>query len=267
MNNALRTLVTVGPLVLLAAACSGTPTDTSAPADATDPSGSSGSSGSSDSSPSTAPMSTVLLIGDSIAVGQSLPLAAAFEESTVAFESIAAEGGGNVVGPFSEEQWETLPEQIGSASPGVVLYQITTYDWGTREEQAQGYERLVDTVTDEGAELVFVTAPPIRPDDFYEPHMDDLERAPRVAREVAQDSGGSATVLDAADVWGPEYSQEREGLADRSPDGIHTCPQGAARFTRWLLDELAELYPGFTPPAPETWADGDWAADDHFSAC
>ncbi|KOX16300.1 SGNH/GDSL hydrolase family protein [Nocardiopsis sp. NRRL B-16309] len=255
MNNALRTLTAVGPLVLLTAACSGTPADTSDPAEPTAP------------TTSTAPISSVLLVGDSIAVGQSLPLAAAFEQSTVAFESIAAEGGGNVVGPFSEEQWETLPDQIESASPDVVLYQITTYDWGTRAEQEEGYERLVDTVADVGAELVVLTAPPIVPDDFYEPHMDDLERAPEVARDVAQESGDRATVLDASDVWGGEYAQEREGMADRHPDGIHTCPQGAARFTRWLLDELAELHPGFTPPAPETWAEGDWAADEHFSAC
>ncbi|RKS09283.1 GDSL-like lipase/acylhydrolase family protein [Nocardiopsis sp. Huas11] len=255
MNNALRTLTAVGPLVLLTAACSGTPADSADTAAPADP------------SPSTAPISSVLFIGDSIAVGQSLPLTAAFEQSTVAFESLAAEGGGNVVGPFSDEQWETLPEQIESASPDVVLYQITTYDWGTREEQSQGYERLVETVTDAEAELVVLTAPPIRPDDFYEPHVDDLERAPQVARDVARDSAGQATVLDAGDVWGQEYAQEREGLADRHPDGIHTCPQGAARFTDWLLDELAGLYPGFTPPAAETWAEGDWAADDHFSAC
>lgn len=252
MNSTLRALTAVGPLVLLTAACSGAPADTAAPADP---------------GPSTAPISTVLLVGDSVAVGQSLPLAAAFVETEVAFESIAAEGGGNVVGPFSEEQWETLPDQIDAASPDVVLYQITTYDWGTREEQAQGYERLVETVAEAGAELVVLTAPPIRPDDFYAPHMDDLERAPHVARDVARGSEGLATVLDATDVWGEEFSEEREGLVDRSPDGIHTCPQSAARFTRWLLDELAGLYPGFTPPAPEAWAEGDWAADDHFSPC
>ncbi|MEV2275617.1 SGNH/GDSL hydrolase family protein [Nocardiopsis sp. NPDC049922] len=256
MNNALRALTGALPLILLTAACSGSPEESADPP-ATEPAAD--SSGTS--------VSEVLLLGDSVAVGQSLPLASALQEAGVGFTSLASEGGGNVVGPFSEENWKTLPDEIGSASPDVVIYQLTTYDWGTREEQLEGYGRLVETVSGEEADLVFVTSPPIRPDDFYEPHMGDLERAPDVAREVAEGSSGSATVLDATEVWGQEYLQEREGTPDRDPDGIHTCPQGAARFTAWLLDELAELYPGFTAPAPEAWAGRDWAADEHFAAC
>ncbi|WP_306368696.1 SGNH/GDSL hydrolase family protein [Nocardiopsis sp. CC223A] len=257
MNNALRFLIAACPLALLTAACTGAPAGTG-DTEASEPSA---------PAPADAGPETVLFTGDSIAVGQSLPLAAAFAETPVAFHSIAAEGGGNVVGPFSEENWETLPGEIEEAAPDVVVYQITTYDWGTREEQARGYGRLADTAADAGADLVIVTAPPIRPDDFYAPHMDDLARAPEVAREVARDSAGRVVVLDATTVWGEEYSREREGLADRSPDGIHTCPQGAARFTDWLLDELAGLYPGFAPPRAQDWAEGDWAADDHFAAC
>ncbi|MFB8763861.1 SGNH/GDSL hydrolase family protein [Nocardiopsis alba] len=245
MNNALRTLAVALPLTLLVAACSGSPEGSAdmTPAEVA-------------SEPSGASVSEVLLLGDSIAVGQSLPLAAALEEAGVGFTSLAAEGGGNVVGPFSEENWRTLSDRIGSASPDLVVYQLTTYDWGTRDEQSDGYGRLLETVSGEGADLVFVTMPPIRPDDFYEPHMEDLERASGVAREVAESSSGQATVLDATDVWGSEYLQEREGLPDRSPDGIHTCPQGAARFTVWILDALAELYPGFSAPDPATWAEG-----------
>jgi hypothetical protein len=146
--------------------------------------------------------------------------------------------------------------------PDVVIHQTTTYDWGTREEQLDGYGRLLESVAGEGADLVFVTPPPIRPDDFYEPHMGGLERVPEVAREVAGDSSGQATVLDATDVWGEEYLQEREGTPDRNPDGIHTCPRGAARFTAWLLVELAELHPPARPfgcrsspvPVPHTSA-------------
>ncbi|MEE2052934.1 SGNH/GDSL hydrolase family protein [Nocardiopsis tropica] len=256
MNNALRALTAALPLVLLIAACSGSPGESVTPS-ATEPA----------VAPSGTSVSEVLLLGDSVAVGQSLPLATALQEVGVDFTSLASEGGGNVVGPFSEENWKTLPDEIGSASPDVVIYQLTTYDWGTREEQLDGYGRLLETVAGEGADLVFVTSPPIRPDDFYEPHMGDLERASEVAREVAEGSSGQATVLDATDVWGEEYLQEREGTPDRNPDGIHTCPQGAARFTAWLLVELAELYPGFTTPEPEAWAEGDWMEDHHFSAC
>jgi hypothetical protein len=209
----------------------------------------------------------VLFAGDSIAVGEALPLAAAFQASGAEFQSIASEGGGNVVGPFSEKNWEELPEKITSAAPAVVIYQLTTYDWGTEQEQRTGYDRLLRTVTDARAKLLFVTAPPIRPDDFYRPHMPELERAPSVARGVADASAGQASVLDASAVWGSAYQQTKDGRADRSADGIHTCPQGAARFTSWLLAEMAKQYPGFRPAEAQTWANTGWSADRHFKSC
>ena len=243
-----RTLVLgFAGLLLLTTACSGRATATApAPAAGTGP-------------------GKMLFLGDSVAVGEALPMAAAFKASNVEFQSIAADGGGNVVGPFSAENWQKLPEQITSAKPAVVIYQLTTYDWGSREEQQAAYGKLLTTVTGAGAKLVFVTAPPIRPDDFYKPHMDDLNRAPDVARAVA--APGKATVLDGGAVWGGSYQQTKDGKADRSTDGIHTCPQGAARFTSWLLAELAKLFPGFMPVAPESWANTGWSADAHFKGC
>ncbi|WP_410657971.1 SGNH/GDSL hydrolase family protein [Amycolatopsis sp. lyj-112] len=209
----------------------------------------------------------VLFLGDSIAEGEALPLAAAFKAGGAGFTSLASAGGGNVVGPFSDENWKKLPEQITSAAPTVVVYQIATYDWGTRQEQQAAYEKLLKTVTGAGAKLVFVTMPPIKPDDFYQPHMADLERTPDVARAVAAASPDKAVVLDSAEVWTGTYQQTRDGKADRSADGIHTCPQGAARFTGWLLTSLAKVLPGFTPPAPETWANTGWSGDKHFQGC
>jgi hypothetical protein len=217
--------------------------------------------------PAGSELAKVLFLGDSIAAGEALPMAAAMEASGVGFDSIASDGGGNVVGPFSEENWKTLPEEITSARPTVVVYQLTTYDWGSQQEQQTAYEKLLTTVTGADAKLVFVTAPPIRPDDFYRPHMADLDRTPDVARTVATGSGGQASVLDASAVWGDTYQQVRDGKADRSADGVHTCPQGAARFTSWLLGELAKLFPGFTPAAAEDWANTGWSADQHFKGC
>ncbi len=243
----------IGPLVL-AAGCSGGPAASEdGPSDAAG-----GSSGPT--------LSTVLLIGDSVAAGQALPMAEAFEASGVEFTSIASDGGGNVVGPFSEENWKDLPEQIASAEADAVVYQITTYDWGSREQQRDGYERLAATVADSGADLFLATMPPIEPDDFYEPHMEDLGRTAEVAGEVARSSDG-VELLDAGEVWGDAFQRTRDGEPDRSSDGIHTCPQGAARFTRWLLDELAEPYPGFTPADPEEWANTGWSGDERFSGC
>jgi lysophospholipase L1-like esterase len=209
--------------------------------------------------------STVLLLGDSVAAGEALPLGAALEAGGVGFVSLASDGGGNVVGPFADENWADLPERIASADPTVVVYQLTTYDWGTREQQRAAYDRLLTAVTDAGAELVFVTMPPIRPDEFYQPHMAELAHADDAARQVAATE--RATVLDAGAVWGSDYRQTRDGRADRSTDGIHTCPQGAARFTSWLLARLAELVPGVTPAPAREWANTGWAADEHFTGC
>ncbi|MFD8491783.1 SGNH/GDSL hydrolase family protein [Amycolatopsis sp. NPDC059657] len=222
---------------------------------------------STTSTPAAANQSKVVLLGDSVAVGQSLPLAAAFKAGNVGYQSLAAAGGGNVVGPAADQQWTTLPGEITGARPTVVVYQITTYDWGTQAEQQAAYEKLLNTVTGAGAKLVFVTMPPIKADDFYQSHMEELGRTSAVAAAVAAGSAGKATFLDATAVWGNTYQQTKDGKADRSADGIHTCPQGAARFTQWLLTELKTLLPGFTPPAPETWANTGWSADARFKGC
>jgi hypothetical protein len=212
-------------------------------------------------------LAKVLFLGDSVAAGQAKPLAAALKASGVDFRSEAADGGGNVVGPFADKGWKTLPDRVASAKPSVVVYQLTTYDWGSAKEQQAGYRRLVTTATAAGAKVLFVTMPPIRPDDFYAPHMAELDRAPAAARAVAADSSGKAEVLDAAAVWGTAYQQTKDAKADRSADGIHTCPQGAARFTGWLLRELAKQYPGFTPAPAGDWANTGWSADEHFKGC
>jgi hypothetical protein len=179
----------------------------------------------------------------------------------------ASEGGGNVVGPNAENQWQERVEKITAAKPSVVVYQITTYDWGSREEQQAAYTKLVKTASDAGAKTVFVTMPPIKADDFYQAHMADLARTTSVARAVADSSDGKALLLDASAVWGNSYQQLKDGKADRSADGIHTCPQGAARFTNWLLAGLAKVIPGLTPAPAKTWANTGWAADKHFTGC
>lgn len=255
------TLALTGVLLLLTAACSVQPATRDGSTAPGVP------AGPSELGPPGAGLSRVILLGDSVALGQSLAIGAAFAASDVEFHSMASAGGGTVVGPVSAELWQTLPDRISSAKPSTVIYQITSYDWGTEQEQRDAYERLLHTVTSIGARLVFVTMPPIEPDDFYTPHLDDLDRAPQVARRVAEAAVGQAVVLDAGEVWGETYQRTRGQAPDRSSDGIHTCPQGAARFTSWLLAELTELYPEFTAPAPEKWANTGWAADDRFIGC
>jgi len=225
-------------------------------------SGASGAAGRTD-----AGLSRVLFLGDSVAEQEALPLAAAFKAGNVQFQSIAAAGGGNVVGPAADENWQRLPAQIASAKPTVLVYQLTTYDWGTQQQQQAAYQKLLATTAGYGAKLVFVTMPPIRPDDFYQPHMADLAHARAAAQAVAAGSSGQAAVFDATAVWGPAYQQDRDGKHDRSSDGIHTCPQSAARFTAWLLGRLHGLYAGFTPAPAQAWANAGWSASPDFHGC
>ncbi|MFD2422752.1 SGNH/GDSL hydrolase family protein [Amycolatopsis pigmentata] len=244
--------------LLLTAACSGQ-------SSVTNTAGNSGAGTDSGSGPSG--QAKVLFVGDSVALGESQALAAAAAASKLPFQSVAEDGGGNVVGPNSDEIWKELSGKIDSAKPSVVVYQITTYDWGSEQEQKAAYTKLVQKDSDIGAKTVFVTMPPIKADDFYQSHMADLNRTTSVARKVADDSSGKAALLDAGAVWGDKYQQIKDGKADRSSDGIHTCPQGAARFSNWLLTGLAKLIPGLNPAPAASWANTGWAADKHFTGC
>lgn len=211
-------------------------------------------------------VSPLVFLGDSVAAGQARPLSAALTASGVTFVDGTSAGGGNVVGPNADAQWKELPDQIEQASGGIVAYQLTTYDWGSSEEQTAAYERLAEEAAAVDAELVLISMPPIETDEFYADHMDELESAHEAAAAVA-DTADHATFLDASEVWGEEYSREHDGSIDRSGDGIHTCPQGAARFTSWLLDELADHHPGFTPAPAEDWANDGWSDAEVFTGC
>ncbi|MUL43204.1 SGNH/GDSL hydrolase family protein [Streptomonospora sp. PA3] len=211
-------------------------------------------------------MSPVLFLGDSVAAGQAVALQQGLAESGVTFIDATSTGGGNLVGPNAEAQWKALPETLERAEGGVVLYQLTTYDWGAPGEQRAAYERLAETAASLDADVLLVSMPPIRPDEFYEPHMDELANADDAARQVAEDLDG-VDYLDASEVWGDEYARERGGAIDRSDDGIHTCPQGAARFTDWILEQLADRYDGFTPADPDTWANTGWSDSELFHGC
>jgi hypothetical protein len=229
------------------------------------PSSTSASSSATELPPAPDGLSRVLWLGDSIADGLSLPLSFAFDAAGVEFSSMASTGGGTIVGELGKTTWERLPERIATMKPSTIVYQVTTYDWGTSAELESAYQRLVDAAGD--AEVVFVTVPPIRADDFYAPHVDELARTTAAAQAVAQRSEDRAIVVDASAVWGKTFTKDVDGKRFRSDDGIHTCPQGAARFTNWLLDTLTAVYPAFTPPTASKWANAGWASDKAFIGC
>ncbi|MET8685454.1 SGNH/GDSL hydrolase family protein [Streptomyces sp. NPDC004732] len=196
----------------------------------------------------------VLWMGDSIAGAEAPALGAALKAADVPFKSMAADGGGGVIGEVAEPTWDELPKQLTSFKPDVVAYQITTYDWGKPGEQRAAYEKLAKTVGDAGAELVLVTAPPFKIDSFYKPHAAEIKTAPKSAEAVADRHEGKVRFLDSAALWGTDGTAPK---ALRSKDGIHSCQQGSAAFAQWLGKELGRVY-SFTPAPADRWATGSW---------
>ncbi|MEV5758601.1 SGNH/GDSL hydrolase family protein [Streptomyces tendae] len=203
----------------------------------------------------------LLWMGDSIGEAQAPALDAAMKAGGVAFKSVAAAGGGGVVGEIAAPTWDSLPKTLKSFAPDVVAYQVTTYDWGTPAEQRAAYERLVKTVNEAGADLLLVSAPPFKLDDFYQPHEKEIESAPQSAKNVAAKHPDTAAFLDASALWGDDSGAEQ---AQRSEDGIHSCQQGSAAFAVWFGEQLEKRY-GFDPAAADAWATGEWTGDKVYS--
>ncbi|WP_274918182.1 SGNH/GDSL hydrolase family protein [Streptomyces sp. WZ-12] len=208
----------------------------------------------------------VLWMGDSIAGAEAPPLEAALKASGVAFKNAASDGGGTVVegdkmaAPIAADTWKDVAKNVGAFHPDVIAYQITTYDWGTQDQQRASYEKLAKTAEQAGAELVLVSAPPFKIDDFYKKYEGAIASAPKAAKEVADRSGGKVRFLDASALWGTDA---KGGKAQRASDGIHSCQQGSAAFAKWFTDQLGRAY-GFTPATPEKWANGSWTGDARY---
>ncbi|WP_406146176.1 SGNH/GDSL hydrolase family protein [Streptomyces sp. NBC_01012] len=201
--------------------------------------------------------SKLLWMGDSISAAQAPAMGAAMKADGVEFKSMAAVGGGGVIGEIAAPTWESLPKELSSFKPDVVAYQITTYDWGTPAEQKAGYKKLARTVNGTGAELVLVSAPPFKIDDFYKANEAAIRTAPDSAQDVASRNPDKIHFLDASALWGTDSAAAK---AQRSKDGIHSCQQGSAAFAQWFDEELGKQY-SYTPAPADQWATGPWTGD------
>ncbi|WP_433855779.1 SGNH/GDSL hydrolase family protein [Streptomyces kronopolitis] len=209
----------------------------------------------------------VLWMGDSIAGAEAPPLEAALTASGQRFKNMSSDGGGTVVegdkmaGPMAQGTWQDLKKNLASFHPDVIAYQLTSYDWGTPAQQRASYEKLAKTARDAGAELDLVSAPPFKIDDFYKKYEGAIKSAPEAAKAVADASGGKVHFVDTTPLWGTERAGKQ---ARRSPDGIHSCQQGSAAFAKWFTERLGKQY-GFTPAAPDKWAQGSWTGDKRYA--
>ncbi|MFJ5034535.1 SGNH/GDSL hydrolase family protein [Streptomyces sp. NPDC088560] len=224
--------------------------------------------GEGNSNATTSTGTKVLWLGDSIAGAEAPALGAALKASGVEFKDSSSDGGGTIVDSgekitqmISDDTWKQLGKDIKSFGPTVIAYQVTTYDWGSQNQQRAAYEKAVDTAKDAGAKVVFVSPPPIKIDGFYRPHEAQMRTAPKAAAEVAGKSGGTAAFFDASQLWGTAASAEK---AQRAADGIHNCQQGAAAFAKWFTDKLGKQE-SFTPASVDSWARESWTGDERYS--
>jgi hypothetical protein len=209
----------------------------------------------------------VMWIGDSVAKTEAPALGAALEAAGARFDDQTSDGGGLMVDPggsvseLYQDTWSRVQAAIEKKKPDTIVYQVATYDWGTPEQQKEGYQKLADEAESVGADLVIVSAPPVAIDEFYAPHAAEMATTWASAQSVAEASGGKVTFLDASALWGTDPADEK---AQRSQDGTHGCQQASASFAAWFMPEF-EKVSGLAPADPKTWATGEWTSNDVYA--
>lgn len=253
----------LGPVAMALVACGTTPppVGTSGAANDTrsrpaETASASAISGPATTLPTRPRVTHVLLAGDSVARGEAPALQAAITAAGIAFSSIAFDGAGIMAAP--DDSLEAYRDALALVTPDLVVYQLSLWDRGTPAEQEAAYRAFAALVTGTGAQLVFVTIPPLERQDE---HLDVRSLEP-IAAALAAEQPTTVHLLDAAEVWGTVYTRDigGDGSADRMKDGVHICQSGAMRFAAWLIAALAARFDGMAVPRPEDWVFGTWNA-------
>jgi peptidoglycan/LPS O-acetylase OafA/YrhL len=204
---------------------------------------------------------TVLWIGDSVAADMTPAIEARLAAAGVTVHDGALDGARLV--PSDGIDTVTLYDEMMTALPAdVVVVQLMSWDSPFSTEQLRvAYTWFASRVRAMDADLVVVTPPPLRP-DLVEP---GLERQIAVARELVAADPEHVTLIDSSVLWGDTLVIDigDDGAPDRKPDGVHVCPQGAARFADWFAARLAERYDGLATATPQ-WLSGPWTTDARY---
>jgi len=209
-----------------------------------------------------APISRVLMTGDSVAFDEWPAVAAAMYAGKIAIGSYVAPGAGLLDTKYLSSA--EIDKAVTDFRPDLVLYQGSLWDFGSPAAQRVAYERFADHVIAQGARLALITIPPMRSD---QENLDQLATLTGVMNEVAENHPGDVIVLNTDAIWGPEFDQDFNGdkVPERKPDGVHVCPSGAAMYAIWLMDELQQRFAGFIPAPPSDWATGEWVDDPRYT--
>jgi hypothetical protein len=204
----------------------------------------------------------VLWIGDSVAADLAPALTAAFASAGVSWIDASGDGlrltpGGGV------DPIELYSRVLTEHTYDTVVVQLSYWDSPADLDQLRSsFGWFRDQVRARGAELVLVTPPPVR-DDLVDP---GLARQTEVAGELVAAGEGHVHLVDSTPAWGPTmaFDIDGDGAPDRKPDGVHVCPQGAARFAAWLVGDLGRRFAGITVAPPDTWVAGDWTSSKRY---
>ena len=227
------------------------------------------SAGTPDALAAPAPPRTLdrmLWVGDSVAADLEPALTAAFGAAGVevlrgAFDGahlVPGAGGGD-----GDDPRGFYGPMIPSVSADAVVVQLSTWDAPAPIDDIRTHIGWFhDTVRRSGADLVLVSPPPMR-SDLVDPGLANLVR---VAGELVASDPDHVVYLDAAVVWGTEMLRDLDGdgAPDRKPDGVHVCPQGAARFAAWLVDAIDAEFAGLSPVFPAAWVSGSWQDSERY---
>ena len=208
------------------------------------------------------PISRVLWLGDSVAADLAPAVTAALAASAI--DVVDGTYDGARIVPSDRLDTRAILADVLAAHPAdLVVVPLSYWDASQPADVLRSEIRhLVDAVRWYGADIVFVTPPPVRA-DLADPGM-RIEIA--VVADLVRTSPAHLTLVDVAALWGPEMhlDLDLDGVPDRKPDGVHICPQGAARFAAWFVDRLRTRYPAVPVAAPAQWLDGTWSTSERY---
>ena len=201
-------------------------------------------------------ITSALWLGDSVADDLAPALEAALAPAGVTMANGAIDGARFV--PTATIDSHRLYDSMMTAHPvDLVAVQLTLWDSPADiEDLTIHLGWLHDRARAMGADVMFITPPPVRA-DLIDP---GLARQVEVAQRLVAADPQHTQFIDSAALWGPVLVRDigNDGAPDRKPDGVHICPQGAGRFAAWFVEALSHRYSGVVPVFPTAWLSGTW---------
>jgi peptidoglycan/LPS O-acetylase OafA/YrhL len=205
----------------------------------------------------------VLWVGDSVAADLGPAVVASLGAAGVEVIDRARDGAHLVPTEVGDDPHGFYGPMVRDTAADAVVVQLSHWDApASLDDLRHEFGWFAATVRATGADLVFVTPPPVR-DDLADPAF---EHVLTVAAELVSSDPLHVHLIDTTGVWGATMQRDMDGdgAPDRKPDGVHVCPQGAARFAAWAVDALDAVFDGVAPTFPSAWVGGDWQQSDRY---